>query len=102
VVEIRGGAVPDGVELSVTDACGGLTDEVRARVFDVAWQGEVARTPPARPQEFGAGAGLGLAIVKGLVEAHRGRVEVENRPPGCRFRVVLPAVPTGTAAGTAT
>ncbi|QZY30428.1 sensor histidine kinase [Nocardioides coralli] len=93
VVEIRGGAVDGGVELTVTDGCGGLPEEVRDRVFDVAWQGESARTPAARPEEFGAGAGLGLAIVKGLVEAHRGRVEVENRPPGCRFRVVLPAAP---------
>jgi signal transduction histidine kinase len=39
----------------------------------------------------GRGAGLGLAIVKGIVEAHRGRVEVSNHAPGCRFVVTLPA-----------
>ena len=39
----------------------------------------------------GAGAGLGLAIVKGIVEAHRGRVDVANVAPGCRFVVHLPA-----------
>lgn len=88
LVEVRGVAVPDGIELTVTDGCGGISDVARQRVFDVGWQGESARTP--RHDDVGSGAGLGLAIVKGLVEAHRGRVEVENRPPGCRFRVVLP------------
>ncbi len=93
VVEVSGRQVADGVELSVSDACGGIDEQDRSRVFDVAWQGAPARTPTPGPGEFGAGAGLGLAIVRGLVEAHRGRVEVENRPPGCRFRVVLPGGP---------
>jgi len=91
VVEVHGTALPDAVELTVTDGCGGLSEEARARVFDVGWQGEPARTP--RHDDVGSGAGLGLAIVRGLVEAHRGRVEVENQPPGCRFRVVLPVEP---------
>ncbi|CUR55754.1 Two-component system histidine kinase [metagenome] len=88
VVEIHGRSVPGGVELSVTDGCGGLSDDDMARVFDVAWQGEPARTPS--PGSTGTGAGLGLAIVKGIVEAHEGRVRVENESPGCRFLVQLP------------
>ncbi|MGL5823994.1 MAG: sensor histidine kinase [Nocardioides sp.] len=88
VVEVHGQAVAGGVELSVTDGCGGLSREDMARVFDVAWQGSTARTPTiAGP---GVGAGLGLAIVKGIVEAHRGRVLVDNVAPGCRFVVHLP------------
>ena len=89
VVEIAGRSVSDGVELSVTDGCGGLRPEEMARVFDVAWQGTRARTPATAG--LGGGAGLGLAIVKGIVEAHRGRVWVENRTSGCRFLVSLPA-----------
>ncbi|MFC6285864.1 sensor histidine kinase [Nocardioides sp. GCM10027113] len=108
VVEIHGRALPvqpgapGEIELSVTDGCGGIPDDVRARVFDVAWQGEAARTPDTGldgPDGAGSGAGsgagrgggLGLAIVKGIVEAHRGRVDVENVDHGCRFRVLLPA-----------
>jgi len=85
-VRIVGRALPDGVELSVTDGCGGIDGHDLPRVFDVAWRGEQAR-PPAPGT---AGAGLGLAIVKGIVEAHRGRVSVDNRETGCRFEVVLP------------
>jgi signal transduction histidine kinase len=85
VVEIVGRAVPDGVELSVSDGCGGIPAEDMERVFDVAWRGTHARTPASD-----SGAGLGLAIVKGIVEAHRGRVWVRNEDAGCRFLVQLP------------
>ncbi len=44
------------------------------------------------------GTGLGLALVQGLVEAHRGAVEVESEPgSGTTFRVKLPTV--GAAKG---
>lgn len=92
-VEIEARTVADGVELSVTDECGGLSEDDMHRVFDVAWRGAQARTPDPHP----GGAGLGLAIVKGIVEAHRGAVRVENvraegapAPAGCRFLVTLP------------
>jgi len=94
-VEIVGRLVGDGVELSVTDGCGGIPDADRARVFDLAWRGAHARTPDAdEADDRTSRAGLGLAIVKGIVEAHRGDVSVENvasPDPGCRFLVRLPA-----------
>ena len=80
-VEIRGRAVPDGVELSVTDECGGISEEDMERVFDVAWRGAARADPGRRLATDGRGAGLGLAIVKGIVEAHRGVVGVENVGP---------------------
>jgi len=95
-VEIRGRVVPEGVELSVRDQCGGIAAADLDRLFDLAWRGGAARTPESGdggPVDV-QGAGLGLAIVKGIVEAHRGLVEVENvdvpAPAGCRFRVLLP------------
>lgn len=92
-VEIVGRASPRGVELAVTDGCGGLEPEDIERVFDMGWQGSRARTPDREePAEFGH-AGLGLAIVKGIVEAHRGEVAVANQHPGCRFVVLLPHAP---------
>jgi signal transduction histidine kinase len=88
-VEVSGRVTGDGVEVTVRDECGGIPDEDLARVFDVAWRGSHARTP--EPHVVSAGAGLGLAIVRGIVEAHRGSVDVANEAPGCRFLVRLPA-----------
>ncbi|MGD6749095.1 sensor histidine kinase [Streptomyces sp. BH105] len=78
---------PEGVVVSVSDACGGIPEEDLPRVFDTGWRGTHARTPPA-------GAGLGLAIVRGIVEAHAGRATVHNIPGGCRFEVTLPSAAT--------
>jgi signal transduction histidine kinase len=86
IVEVTGRVCNQVVELSVSDACGGIPQEDLARVFDVAWRGNHARTP-----DNDAGSGLGLAIVRGIASAHRGTVRVENVGPGCRFLVELPA-----------
>ncbi|WP_298507542.1 HAMP domain-containing sensor histidine kinase [uncultured Nocardioides sp.] len=90
-VQVLGRAVGDGVELSVSDQCGGIPEDDMDRVFDLAWRGGPARTPDRSEELAGAsGAGLGLAIVKGIVEAHRGDVTVENVGPGCVFSIRLP------------
>ena len=74
-------------EVTVRDECGGIPDSELARLFDVGFRGESARTPQrVNP----AGAGLGLAIARGIVEAHGGTVEVENVRGGCNFTVRLP------------
>ncbi len=88
-VEVSGRITVHGVEVTVRDECGGIPDEDLGRVFDVAWRGNHARTP--EPDAPTTGAGLGLAIVRGIVEAHRGSVDVTNEAPGCRFLVRLPA-----------
>ncbi|MBS2939875.1 HAMP domain-containing histidine kinase [Nocardioides sp. J2M5] len=98
-VHVAARPVDGGVELAVTDGCGGIADADRERVFEVGYRGTAARTPDSPLQDVHtARAGLGLAIVKGIVEAHHGEVEVANtgaggRAAGCRFVVRLPVAP---------
>ncbi|UFU06309.1 sensor histidine kinase [Ruania halotolerans] len=77
--------------LTVRDSGGGIAHEDLTRVFEAGWRGTSSRTP-ARPVGRTTGAGLGLAIVRGIVEAHAGRVSVENVDGGACFRVFLPRV----------
>ena len=58
------------VEISVADTGPGLADDVRARLFQpfVTTKGE--------------GMGIGLSVCKSIVEAHRGRLWVDDNPGG--------------------
>jgi two-component system sensor histidine kinase KdpD len=73
------------ISVAVEDRGPGIPPEALPHLFDPFYR--VSDSRP-RPQ----GLGLGLAIVKGLVEAHGGRVWVENRAGGgARFTFTLPA-----------
>jgi signal transduction histidine kinase len=84
VVEVaaaKTAAGADAVLVTVTDEGAGIGDDIRSRIFSPFWRGGHA-----------GGSGLGLHIVKGLVEAHRGSVEVDQAlNGGARFTILLPA-----------
>ena len=84
-VVVHAAGSPTEVTIRVTDECGGIPADVRARMFEPWWRGDDARTPRA-----GDGAGLGLAVVQGIVSAHGGTVGVADVPGGCAIEVVLP------------
>lgn len=73
------------VYVSVHDDCGGIPPQDLARVFDVAFQGDTARTPTSDKR-----GGLGLAIAQGIARAHDGEIEVRNDGTGCQFMLRLP------------
>lgn len=84
-ITIDGRQETDMLRVSVSDTGPGIPPTERARVFDRFY-----RIDPSRAMATG-GTGLGLSIVRGLVEAHGGRVWVEDAPGGgARFTFTLP------------
>ena len=78
--------VLDGLErprVLVIDEGPGFPPEFSAHAFE-----RFTRADPSRTRATG-GAGLGLAIARGLVEAHGGRIWIEQ-PPGGRIAFELP------------
>jgi len=71
--------------MTVRDGCGGIAEADLARVFELGYRGDAARSPEPDKR-----AGLGLAIAQGLVQAHGGDIEVANESGGCCFTVRLP------------
>ena len=87
VVDRRG----DEAEIAVEDVGPGVQPAERGAIFDRFYRGAAAGRRSAS-----SGTGLGLALVAEHVKAHRGRVDVAERPGGgARFIVRLPIALTG-------
>lgn len=74
--------LPDGsyVKLEVSDTGCGISEEVRARVFDPYFSTK------------SLGRGLGLAAVHGIIRSHGGIISARSRPgEGSTFEVLLPS-----------
>jgi two-component system NtrC family sensor kinase len=71
----------DEVVVEVEDTGVGIPREDQAKIFE----------PFFTTKQPGRGTGLGLSICYGIVEDHRGRIEVDSLPGrGATFRVYLP------------
>jgi PAS domain S-box-containing protein len=76
------------VLFEVEDSGHGITEEVRARIFD----------PFYTTKPVGKGTGLGLSIVRGIVQAHGGEIFVESEVnQGTTISIFLPEVPPSTS-----
>ncbi|MBN1849687.1 MAG: HAMP domain-containing histidine kinase [Deltaproteobacteria bacterium] len=83
MVQIEAGQVQEGVVITVRDTGVGIPGEDIPRIWDRLYRGDRSRSQ--------RGLGLGLSLVKAIVNAHKGRIEVESElDKGSAFRIVLP------------
>ncbi len=81
-VDIRSVAIEGGTRLTVDDNGPGIPLDQRDRVFGLMERGDAGDVP---------GLGIGLSTCRRIVEAHGGRIGVEESPlGGARVWVVLP------------
>jgi PAS domain S-box-containing protein len=70
--------------LSVADDGMGMTEDIRSRIFE----------PFYTTKEKGKGTGLGLSVVYGIVDSHRGFIDVVSSPgKGTKFHIYFPSTP---------
>lgn len=73
------------VGIRVEDNGMGISEEDLKDIFEPFY-----RTKDAQAQQVG-GAGLGLALVKHVMDAHRGKIEVQStRGKGSSFTLLFP------------
>jgi signal transduction histidine kinase len=80
------------IEIEVADTGEGIVPDDRERVFEPFVQGE------ARAGRSDGSVGLGLAIARAIVEAHGGRIWLEDAAQGTRVRFSLRAAADGPVA----
>jgi len=80
-VTVRARSAGGGVEVEVADTGEGIPTADGERVFEAFYRGDAARGED--------GAGLGLAISRAIVEAHGGKIWLEDEGPGTRVHFTL-------------
>lgn len=81
------------VQVTVADTGRGIPDELKKKLFSKfsQVQKEDHSKETEDEKQTSKGTGLGLVIVKGMVEAHNGRIWIEdNSPSGTKFNFTLP------------
>ena len=82
---IRSGQAGEEAIVVVSDNGPGIPDDVKPHVFEMFYTGQNKIADGRR------GLGLGLTLCKSIMEAHQGRITLEdNDPTGCRFTISLP------------
>jgi two-component system sensor histidine kinase/response regulator len=84
-IRVAAKAVERAVNIEIADAGPGIPPDMREKIFDRFVQLQSGDRVVSR-----TGRGLGLTFCKVAVEAHGGRIWIEDAQPGTVFRVRLP------------
>ncbi|HVR10046.1 MAG TPA: ATP-binding protein [Thermoanaerobaculia bacterium] len=80
-LELRLEALPEHVEVLITDSGPGIPENLRQRIFDMHFTTKTS------------GTGIGLYVARSIVEAHGGEISVGSAPGrGSEFRLRVPAL----------
>ncbi len=80
-INIRSKNVEDYIVVTIKDNGVGMSKEVMDKIFD----------PFFTTKDLGKGTGLGLSISFGIIEKHKGKLEVKSKPDlGSTFTIYLP------------
>lgn len=84
LITISTKVVDENVHVSISDTGPGMDEITKKRIFE----------PFYTTKEVGKGTGLGLSISYGIIEHHRGKIQVESEAgKGATFTLVLPIAP---------
>lgn len=88
-ITLRTGREGDEVWIAVEDTGKGIAADVLPHIFE----------PFFTTKPVGVGTGLGMAVTHGIVQSHRGRINVRSEVgKGTRFTIWLPVAPSGANA----
>src|SRR4030042_1914530 len=77
----------DSVQISISDTGGGIPEEVLPHIFEPFFSTKES-------------TGLGLAVVYGIIQQHKGEIQVESEPnEGTTFIINLPRRPLQVQGG---
>jgi PAS domain S-box-containing protein len=86
-----GDEIKNAVRIDITDTGVGIPQENLAKLF----------TPFFTTKEKGKGVGLGLSVVHGIIDKHKGKIEVMSKPNlGTTFSIYLEVMDEKEAANT--
>ena len=71
---------PEHVRIEFEDNGSGIPETIKEKIWD----------PFFTTKDQGEGTGLGLGIVKGIIDKHKGSIEVESVPRSTVFKITLP------------
>ncbi len=77
---VRAWAEESGARVEVSDTGHGISPEHVQRIYDPFFTTKGSRK----------GTGMGLAVTYGIIQEHKGSIEVSSRPGGTRFQLRLP------------